>query len=84
MNMIDLKTKLSKQKYQNKTIGAKEKKTQNFQMQRNWKFGIKIDFLYHANTSYRSTIIEIEIYTMQTHLTVPLSSLSSWMPYASP
>ena len=44
MNMIDLKTKLSKQKYQNKTIGAKEKKTQNFQMQRNWKFGIKIDF----------------------------------------
>ena len=26
MNMIDLKTKLSKQKYQNKTIGAKEKK----------------------------------------------------------
>ena len=88
-NQKNKQTKNERDRSKNKNIETKllelkRKKPKTPKCNETENLDLRLNFLYHANTSYRSTIIEIEIYTMQTHLTVPQSSLSSWMPYASP
>ena len=66
-------TKLLEFKKKNKSSKCNENENLNW----DW-------FLYNVFTSYFPSINVTEIYKMRTHLTIPLSLLSSWTPYASP